>query len=224
MPRIARFVWPGLPHHVTQRGNRRGPVFFSDADYQTYLSLLREYSTQHEVEVLAYCLMPNHVHLILIPVAKNSLALSLRRVHTRYAQRINRSMQWKGHLWQGRYFSSVLDEHHCWAAIRYVERNPLRARMVAKAEDYPWSSARAHCGHRQDPLLTRNDRWLQQIEGIGDWSAWLAESDDENMVDALRRSARRGLPCGSDEFVNRLEWTSGRRLQERRRAKGVRPL
>lgn len=224
MPRIARFVGAGLPHHVTQRGNRRGQVFFSDADRQTYLALLREYTVKLEVAVLAYCLMSNHVHLVLIPAAKNALALSLRRVHTRYAQRINRAMEWKGHLWQGRYFASVLDETHCWAAIRYVERNPVRAGIVGKAEDYPWSSASAHCGLRKDPVLTIDHQWRRQIERIGNWSAWLAESEEERHLDALRNNASKGMPCGSDEFINQLESTTGRRLRDGRSHKGVRPL
>lgn len=224
MPRIARFVSAGLPHHVTQRGNRREQVFFSDADRQTYLALLREYTLKHEVAVLAYCLMTNHVHLVLIPATRNALALSLRRVHTRYAQRINRAMEWKGHLWQGRFFASVLDENHCWAAIKYVECNPVRAGMVRKAEDYPWSSASAHCGSHRDPVLTVDHKWHRQVESIGNWSAWLAEGEEERHLLALRNNASKGMPCGSDEFINQLESSTGRRLRDGRSSKGVRPL
>lgn len=224
MPRIARFVCAGLPHHVTQRGNRRGRVFFSDADHQTYLALLREYTVKHEVAVLAYCLMPNHTHLVLVPTTTHALQFTLRPLHLRYAQRINRAKDWKGHLWQGRYFASVLDEPHCWAAIRYVERNPVRAGMLARAEDYPWSSAASHCGLQRDTILTTERHWQRQFEGVGNWSAWLAVSDESLVLETLRKHTRKGLPCGSDEFIDKLESTTGRRLRDGRRAKGLRPL
>ena len=217
VPRIPRFICSGLPHHVTQRGNHRAQVFFSDADYQTYLALLREYTVNHGVAVLAYCLMPNHVHLVLVPGVKESLPLSLRHVHVRYAQRLNRQKDWKGHLWQGRYFASVLDERHCWAAIRYVERNPVRAGIVEAAESYPWSSAGGHCGYRHDPLLTNEPAWQRQVNAIGDWSAWLAAGDRPTEINALRRNASKGLPCGSEGFLSRLESMSGRRLLDRGR-------
>jgi putative transposase len=224
MPRIARVVCAGLPHHVTQRGNRRAQVFFSDADYQTYIALLREYIVKHDVAVLAYCLMPNHVHLVLVPAAARSLARALRHLHTRYAQRVNRAKGWKGHVWQGRYFASILDDRHCWAAIRYVERNPVRAGIVERAEQYPWSSASAHCGLRADAVVTTDPRWKRQFEAMTDWSAWLAECDETQSLDLLRRHASMGLPCGSDEFVRTLELQTGRRLRDGRRDKGVRPL
>lgn len=224
MPRIARFVWPGVPHHVTQRGNRRGQVFFSDADHQTYLALLREYTIKHELAVLAYCLMPNHVHLVLVPAAKESLPTALRPLHLRYAQRVNRMKNWKGHVWQGRYFASVLDERHCWAAIRYVERNPVRAGMVQRAESYRWSSARAHCGLRKDALLTAEPSWQQQLKSIGNWSAWLTAGNAADELIALRKNTSKGLPCGSDEFIDKLELSAGLCLRNRRRRKRMRPL
>lgn len=224
VPRIARFLCAGLPHHVTQRGNRRGQVFFSDADHQTYLALLREYSVRHEVAVLAYCLMPNHVHLVLVPAAIDSLPLSLGPMHLRYAQRLNRMKSWKGHVWQGRYFASVLDEQHCWAAIRYVERNPVRAGLVRRAERYLWSSASAHCGLSKDPVLTIESGWRKRMEGIGDWCAWLREGEDAQMLDTLRKNSSKDLPCGSDEFIDKLEQASGRRLRAGRRNKGSRLL
>jgi putative transposase len=208
-----------LPHHVTQRGNHRAQVFFSDADHLTYLALLREYTMQHQVAVLAYCLMPNHVHLVLVPAATDSLPRSLRHVHVRYAQRLNRERDWKGHLWQGRYFASVLDERHCWAAIRYVELNPVCARLVETAETYPWSSANAHCGLRKDALLTTEPYWQRQFEAIGDWSAWLAEGNETQELSILRKNAPKGLPCGSEEFITQLETATGRRLRDGRRRK-----
>lgn len=217
MPRVSRFVCPGVPHHVTQRGNRRGRVFFSDADCRIYLTWLRDYATRHGLDVLAYCLMINHVHLVVVPATSDSMHLTFRHLHTRYAQRLNRARDWKGHVWQGRYFSSALDESHFWAAIRYVERNPVRAGIVGRAENYPWSSARAHCGSGQDPVLTTNARWLRQFDGIGDWSAWLAADDEQQRLDSLRKNTKKGLPCGSEQFLRSLEASTGRTLEYRGR-------
>lgn len=219
MPRTARFVLPGVPHHVTQRGNRRGKVFFTDVDYRTYLKWLREYAALRGVEVLAYCLMSNHVHLVVVPAHRDSLSRALKQLHMRYAQNLNRRRDWKGHLWQGRFFASPLDERHFWTALRYVERNPVRAGMVRRAEDYPWSSARARCGLRQDPVLSANGQWDRQLRGIGDWSAWLAAGEEPALIDELRTQTRKGLPCGSSEFVASLEASTGRVLRPRPRGR-----
>jgi putative transposase len=215
MPRIARVVVPGIPHHVTQRGNRRGTVFFSDHDRHAYLSLLRDFATRQSVDVLAYCLMPNHVHLVVVPSTADGLHRTLKPLHMQHAQRINRLHEWNGHLWQGRYFSSPLDHDYLWAAIRYVERNPVRAAMIDRAEDYPWSSAPAHCRGTTDPVLTPRAQWAAQFSAIGNWSEWLKTRDDPQSVDLLRRRVDRGLPCGSPEFIARLEQSTGRDLQER---------
>ena len=163
MPRKARTVFPNIPHHVTQRGNRREDVFFTDEDREQYLKWLKEYSKKHSVEILAYCLMTNHIHLIVVPTTESGLQDMLKPLHMRYAQRINRQRGWKGHVWQGRYFSSSLDEQYMWAAIRYVERNPVRARIVRKAENYRWSSAPAHCQRAESELLTSKVQWKRKL-------------------------------------------------------------
>lgn len=219
MPRLARTVCAQVPHHVTQRGNRREKVFFSDDDHKTYLGWLKEYAEKHRVEVLAYCLMTNHIHLVAVPSTDTGLNQMLKPLHMRYAQRLNRARGWKGHVWQGRFFSSALDETYLWAAIRYVERNPVRARMVRKAENYRWSSAAAHCGRHADSLLTTKPFWRRQFESIGNWSAWLAEGDEPEQVNVLRRHVEKGLPCGSPKFVQRLETLTGRALQYRPRGR-----
>lgn len=216
MPRVARFVCPGVPHHVTQRGNRRARVFFSSADHQTYLAWLRSDSRRFGLEVIAYCLMSNHVHLVVVPDTPHSMERAFRHLHMRYAQRINRMKDWRGHVWQGRYFSAALDEAYFWAAIRYVERNPVRAGMVARAEDFPWSSARARCGPFRDPLLSAHPQWTRQMTGVGNWSEWLAAGDVSTEVDLIRRRTARGMPCGSDQFVKTLEDRAGRPLACRR--------
>ena len=215
MPRAPRVVVAGVPHHVTQRGNRRGQVFFSDGDRRSYLALLLEYTTVHAVEVLAYCLMPNHVHLVLVPSTTASLHRALKPLHMRHAQRLNFRHGWKGHLWQGRYFSSPLDESYLWAAIRYVELNPVRAGLADQAGAYPWSSAAARCSSTADPILTTEATWERHFAGIGDWTAWLSTGVDSVSAQTLRRQAYKGLPCGSDEFVDELERVTGRCLRER---------
>jgi putative transposase len=141
MPRLARVVLPDIPYHITQRGNRREDVFFCDADREFYLTLLQEYCEKYQVEVWAYCLMTNHIHLILKPFKSDGLQKVLKPLHMRYAQYINKKQGWKGHLWQGRFFSSALDESYVYSAIRYIEQNPVRARMVAgKRGRYPLKS------------------------------------------------------------------------------------
>jgi len=215
MPRLARTVFAGVPHHVTQRGNRRGQVFFADDDRRAYLAWLKDYAEKFEVEILAYCLMTNHVHLIAAPATEDGLQRVLKPLHMRYAQRINRRRGWTGHLWQGRFFSSALDRDYLWAALRYVERNPVRARIARKAQSYRWSSAAAHCGLRQDPVLSAKPAWRRKFEAIGDWSAWLAEGDDPQRLEVLRRNVDKGLPCGSETFIRTLEKQTGRALRYR---------
>lgn len=173
---------------------------------------LHEYCEKHNVEILAYCLMTNHIHLVAVPSTEEGLQRVLRPLHTRFAQRINRENGWKGHIWQGRYFASALDDAYMWAAIRYVERNPVRVKTVRKAERYPWSSAAAHCGLRDDQVLTTKRRWQRQNEQIDDWSMWLAEGDDTVRLEIMRAHTERGLPCGSGRFIKKLERMVGRQL------------
>lgn len=215
MPRLARTVFAGVPHHITQRGNRREDVFYADEDRTIYLEWLQTYAVKHDVAILAYCLMTNHIHLVAVPNSDGGLHRMLKPLHMRYAQRFNRQRGWQGHLWQGRFFSSALDDAHLWAAVRYVERNPVRARIVRKAEDYPWSSAAAHCGRKLDPLLTTGSHLQEQFESVRNWSAWLAEGDDPSQLEVLRRNAAKGLPCGSPSFIQKLEGIAGRALQFR---------
>ena len=215
MPRLARNVFPDVPHHITQRGNRRDDVFFSDEDRQVYLAWLMEYSKKRGLEILAYCLMTNHVHLVAVPKTEKSLQEVFKPLHMRYAQKINREKGWKGHLWQGRFFSSALDESYLWAAIRYVERNPVRAKMLRKAERYPWSSAAAHCGIKTDKVLTKKATWWNKFNQITDWSAWLAEGEEPDKLTLLRRNIEKGLPSGSEQFVKKLEALSGKELRFR---------
>ena len=144
MSRLARIVVPGLPHHVTQRGNRREAIFFEDGDHEIYRDLLAEQTVKAGVEVWAYCLMPNHVHLILMPGETDALGRAVGETHRRYTNFINARGRWTGHLFQSRFASVALDHTHLMRAVRYVSLNPVRARFVSRAEDWRWSSVRAH--------------------------------------------------------------------------------
>jgi putative transposase len=206
---MARVVCPGVPHHITQRGVRRFNVFLEDADFRRYLELLRLYAPRFGLGIIGYCLMSNHVHVEGVPAHNDSIADVFKYCHGIYAAEFNRKYGKPGHVWQARPFSCVLDEAHAWAALRYIERNPVRAGLVARAEDYPWSSARAHCGITVDPLLTAN--WNDKPL-IKDWSSWLAGDGDIERERRIRERTYTGRPCGDDEFVKRIETAVGRPL------------
>ena len=197
-------------------------MFLSNGDPEAYLSLLHAYARRFGIAIFAYCLMPNHVHLVVKPTSADGMPRALRAVHCQYAQRVHRMRAVKGHLWQGRYYASVLDPRHFLNAIRYVELNPVRARLIARPQDYPWSSAAARCGRRFDPLL-EPQQCSTLLSGITDWSAWLAQGIAQDCLESLRRNARRNLPCGSDEFVAGLEQSTGRSLQYRTRGGQKKP-
>lgn len=208
MSRLARVVVPGLPHHATQRGNRRSAVFVDDADRFAYRQTVAHYFAQQQLQVWAYCLMTNHVHFVVVPSDEDALGRAFRDAHACYALAFNQRHRLNGHLWQGRFFSCPLDGDHLWAAVRYVERNPVRAGMAVQAESYPWSSAAAHCGGAADGLLSGD---FPPPNAIPDWREWLSTQPEEDM-DHLRRCTRTGRPCGSTSFVERLEHSLARPL------------
>jgi len=216
MARLARIVVPGLPHHVTQRGNRRQKIFFEDGDYALYRDLLAERCRKAGVAVWAYCLMPNHVHLILVPATENGLALALGETHRRYTGFINARLRVSGHLFQGRFGSVVLDEPHLIAAARYVALNPVRARLVRRARDWPWSSVGAHLRGRDDglvevaPLIERT---------AGRFADLLATEPTPEQLAAIRAAETIGRPLGSGKFLDRLEAKLGRSVRPGRRGR-----
>ena len=214
MPRVARIVLPGVPHHVTQRGNNRQEVFFVDDDRRYYLSMLKAQSERFGLRVLGYCLMPNHVHLVIVPEREESLARGLGRAHFLYTQYINRLHKLSGHLWQNRFFSCAMEDTHLWRAMCYVERNPLRARprLARTAADYPWSSAAAHCGEPDESGLLDAKLW-RELWGRGDWSAVLRRPEDDADVRQIRLSTHTGRPLATDSLLSRLERRLGRRLR-----------
>jgi len=212
MPRIARAVGPGAPHHVTQRGNNRQDVFFVDDDRRAYLELLKHRSQAYGLDVLGYCLMTNHVHLIVVPNDEEALARAIGRTHYHYTQYINRRHGRSGHLWQNRFHSCPMDEPHLWQAMCYVERNPVRARMVRLPRRYRWSSAAAHCGGDDESGLL-DLRWWSEHWRAKQWEAELREPQSDEAVARLRVGLRTGRPLGTDRFISKLESLVGRRLR-----------
>lgn len=201
MARLARVVAPGVPHHVTQRGNRRQQVFFGDDDYVAYRTLLAESCRAAGVAVWAYCLMPNHVHLILTPSDADGLRAALGEAHRRYSREVNSREGWRGYLWQGRFASFPMDEPYVLTGARYIELNPVRAGLVARARDWRWSSARAHLSGKDDALVSVRPL----LEIAPKWSALLNETLTEDECDLLRSGERTGRPLGSSKFITRLE-------------------
>ena len=200
MPRIARLIAPGIPHHVTQRGNRRMETFFCDGDYRAYLALMAEWCRKFNVAILAYCLMPNHVHLIAVPETEEGLRHAIGEAHRRYSVMINRRQKWTGHLWQGRFSSFPMDEAYLLAAVKYIEMNPVRARLAADPYAWEWSSARAHADGKDDSLV----RVSPLLEMVGDWKLFLSDADAED-ADKIRRHERTGRALGDDPFLESLE-------------------
>lgn len=213
MGRIPRVVIPGVPHHVTQRGSRRMAVFFSDRDYRHYLLTLRKLARKYQLDTWAYCLMPNHVHLIVVPASVKGLARPIAETHRRHAIRVNRREGWTGHLWQERFSSFPMEEAHLFAAVRYVLLNPVRAGLVSRPIEWRHSSARAHL--RGEPDLLVDTRPMAQR--IQNWSSYLEDGLSEEDLTQIRRHTSTGRPLGSKVFVRSLELLVGRRLRPRKR-------
>src|SRR5271166_5336706 len=213
MARLARLVFPGLPHHVTQRGNGRARTFFGDADYALYRDLLAASCRAAGVEIWSWVLMPNHVHLILTPDDEDGIRRALAPVHRRYAGEVHARLKRTGHFWQGRFGAVAMDEEHLAAAVRYVALNPVRARLVARAQDWRWSSARAHLGLGEDgltdiaPARARFANFAELLDG---------PADDEAAA-RLRNGESVGRPVGSAAFIARLEELTSRRLRPLKR-------
>jgi putative transposase len=215
MARLARAVFPGVPHHVTQRGNGRAQTFFDDEDYALYRELLGAHCRAAAVEVWSYVLMPNHVHLILVPSDEDGLRRALAPLHRRYAGHVHSRLRRTGHFWQGRFGCVAMDEDHLGAAVRYVAMNPVRAGLTSRAVDWPWSSTGALLGRGADdvteiaPVLAR----------IPDIAALLESAEDEERTMRLRKAESVGRPIGSPDWIKSLEERSGRTLERGKRGR-----
>lgn len=212
MARIARVVAPGVPHHVIQRGNRRMQTFFSERDYKEYLYLMADWCNRCEVQIWAYCLMPNHVHLISMTHSEDGLRRAIGEAHRRFTRFINAQNDWKGHLWQGRFASYPMDENYLIATAHYIAQNPVRAGIVRRPEDYRWSSCKAHLQGKDDILVKVGP--LAEI--IPDWQGLLEGDLSNKKYDAIRSHEKTGRPLGSDEFIDRLEQLTARSLKKQK--------
>lgn len=214
MARLPRIVLPGIAHHITQRGNRRERTFFEDGDYALYLDLLADAAPRAGVEIWSYCLMPNHVHIIAVPSDEDGLRRVFRYVHRHYTGYINARLRTTGHLWQGRFSSVAMDEAHLVAALRYVALNPVRAKLVKRANDWQWSSSRALCGAEGNGIVVV----APALERVGDFTAFLDEAFDEAFTyAALRKAERIGRPIGSAQWLEDMEAKAGRMLKPQKR-------
>jgi len=186
-------------------------TFFDDEDYEIYLRLMREWCEPAGVEVWSYCLMPNHVHLVVVPKSEESLARGIGEAHRRYTRHINFKKGWKGYLWQGRFASFPMDENYLLAACRYIELNPVRAKLVRRPEDYRWSSARAHLAGEDDELV----KVKPMLDRISNWPELLA-SGDQALFDAVRMHERSGRPLGEERFITKMSSIVGRELAKKK--------
>ena len=209
MARLSRVVAPGLPHHITQRGNRKQQTFFRYEDYREYIVLMSEWCKRYHVEIWAYCLMPDHVHLIAVPASEDGLRKAVGEAHRRYTRYINFFKGWRGYLWQGRFSSYPMDDAYLLVATRHIEFNPVRAGLVGKPGEYKWSSASAHLTEQDDDLVTASPL----LEIAGDWRDFLSEDISERERDLLRQYERTGRPLGSEDFVQKIEKKLGRILR-----------
>jgi putative transposase len=210
MPRTSRAVAVGYPHHVTQRGNNREQVFFDDQDRRTYLEFLRHYTQKHQVDIWAYCLIPNHIHVLAVPHVSDGLAVGVGLSNQSYTRYKNRKYLRSGRVWQNRFYSCIVDtDDYLWSVARYIEYNPVKANLVTDALAYHWSSARHHLAGVRDPLLV-NSSWLND-DARDDYRSFLLDSDDR-MSEAIRQATRRGRPFCSTATLAHLETLLDRSL------------
>jgi len=212
MARMPRLVVPGYPHHVTQRGCRRMRTFFSYSDYKAYLNLVSEAKDECGIDIWAYCLMPNHVHAVVVPSEEDSLSRFYRFVHRSYTRRVNYREGWSGHLWQERFHSSVMDEQYLLSTVRYVELNPVRAHLCPSPKEWPWSSVHAHLAGESDEVVSVEPL----LERISDWSRYLELAPSECDLETLRQRTDTGRPIGDASFIGHMEALSGRDLKLRK--------
>ena len=202
MPRVARAVAEGFPHHVIQRGNNRQKVFFAHTTREKYLDLLKEYSQRWSASILAYCLMTNHVHILARPNQPESLAKMMQGVTLGYTRYRNKRYKKTGRLWESRYYSSIIDEEdYLWAVARYIEQNPVRAGIVKKAEDYPYSSASAHINGVKNDILNEP---LFNDEEKSDYIEFIRGAIPEKEITSIRLTVKKGQPLGDEGFVRKV--------------------
>ena len=212
MARLARVILPGYPHHIIQRGNRRQDVFFRESDYEQYLELLKTGCQQERIEIWAYCLMTNHVHLILKPNKQSNLGKAIGETHRRYTRMINFREHWKGYLWQGRFASYPMEKRWLLKTAAYVKLSPVKAGLVKKAWDYRWSSVHAHLSGKDKQGIIQPEKLLKLT---GDWKIYLKEAQ-EFQADEFEQHERTGRPLGSKRFIERAEHLLNKELKKKK--------
>lgn len=218
MARHPRLTLPGVALHINQRGNNRGACFRQDGDYLTYLTNLRHLSGKYGCEVHAYCLMTNHVHLLLTPAEADACAPMMRDLGNCYVRYFNRKYDRSGTLWEGRFRSCIVESaRYLLSCYRYIELNPVRAGMVDHPSQYPWSSYAANVGARADPVVTPHGEYLALAGDAAARRAAYRGLFEQGMPDDLLRSIREatngGYPFASDAFKSALALPPGCRLQ-----------
>jgi putative transposase len=208
MARLARAVVPGAPHHVLQEGKRGQRFFSSDADHKEYLALLVEGCAAARVSILAYCLMPKQVRLILVPRTKDGLRAALGETHRRFTRAMNRSRARGGNLFRGRFASFPMDRDAFVLCARYVEQAPVRARLAKAAREWRWSSAAAHLKGRKNPIVDVEPL----LDRVDDWRALVGRALTKDELKAIAASEHTGRPFGSEAFIRRVEARLGRTL------------
>jgi putative transposase len=217
MPRLARLVVPDIALHIVQRGHNRRDCFHHESDYLVYLSSLRDLAARTGCALHAYCLMTNHVHLLLTPPNPHACSLLMRNLGQRYVQYFNRRYDRTGTLWEGR-FRSCLVESACYvlACYRYIERNPVRAGMVPSASAYRWSSHQGNAGRVSNTLLTPHLEYLALgTDAASRHAAYqdlVAAGDETDFLGAVRDATNGGLALVGEPFKSRLPAHTQRRL------------
>ncbi len=218
MPRIARIVYAGYPHHIVQRGNNKQTVFFDDEDRQEYLRFLNKYTDECGCKLNSYCLMKNHIHLLLNPQHKNSLSKTMQKLSLRYTQYINKTYKRTGRLWECRFHSCVVEkEAYLWSVCRYIERNPVRTGIVKEPIQYKWSSAKANTTFDHQNKLVE-PIWKGYLER-DEYSKFLNQSDDKDEIERIRKSTFSGIPTGSEKFIQHIAKELGISLKRRKKGR-----
>lgn len=226
MARLPRLVVPGLPHHVIQRGNDRQPIFRDDVDRRRYLETLLDVTRTNRVAVHAYVLMDDHMHMLATPATAEGLSRAMQSLGRRYVGWFNARHQRSGTLWEGRFRCAVIEtERYLLACMCFIELNPVRAGMVARAADYPWSSARFHLGQRQDPTVTDHPLFWAlgntPFEREAAWRSVLDQGLPSDEIEKISESAIKGWACGSAAFLDWLKHRTERPVAPRPRGRPV---
>lgn len=218
MPRIARIVYTSYPHHIIQRGNNRQAVFFDDRDRSFYLSLLKKYASECSCKVKAHCLMDNHVHMLLVPYQLDSLAKMMQKLSLTFTQYFNKKYRRTGRLWESRFHSTpVHKDSYLWAVCRYIEKNPVRAKIVKRPVDYRWSSARANTSDTyQDGIV--DPIWKDYLN-LDEYVKFLDKDEDDKQIGEIRRATYSGMPVGPDIFIKNISEQLGIVLEKNPRGR-----